>query len=106
MIEKSRNSELNMFKEDPDYERIKSELNPLINGFYSLGKKNRKYIQFKQSLDDWNKRLVKTMQTIGTVESIQKLMIPLMKKEIKNNHKEVGKMGKLSKVSKVCFLPT
>jgi hypothetical protein len=46
-----------------------------------MAKNDRKYIQFKQSLDDWNKRFVKNIRTIGTVESIQKLAIPLMKKE-------------------------
>jgi len=81
MIEESKNSGPSMFKGDPDYEEIKSELDPLINGFFSLAKMDRKYIQFKHSLDDCNKRFVKTIRTIGTVESLQKLMIPLMKKE-------------------------
>lgn len=70
-----------MFKEDPLYEKIKSELDPLIDGFVSLARMDRKYIQFKTSLDNWNKRFVKTLPTIGTVESIQKLQIPLMKGE-------------------------
>lgn len=70
-----------MFEGDRDYKKIKSELDRLINGFCSLGKNDRKYIQFKQSLDDWNKRFAKNIQTIGIVESIQKLTIPLMKKE-------------------------
>ena len=70
------------FKKDPDFEKIKAELDPLAIGFFSLAKRDRRYIQFESSLDDWNKRFVKTLQTIGTVESIQKLMIPLIKKEI------------------------
>jgi len=87
-LENPKKSELNIFKGDPDYEKIKSELDPLKIVFFSLAKRDRKYIQFKQSLDDLNKRFVKTIQTTGTVESIQKLAIPLMEKEkVEGDHR-------------------
>lgn len=78
---------LNMSKEDPLYKIIKSGLDPLVNGLVSLGKMDRKYIQFKTSLDDWNKRFVKTLPTLGTVESVQKLQIPLMKGETEGDRR-------------------
>lgn len=68
-------------KEDPDFETIRAELDPLVNGFYMLAKMDRRYIHFKSGLDDWNKRLVETMPTLGTVDSIQRLTVPLIQKE-------------------------
>jgi hypothetical protein len=50
-LENPKKSELNIFKGDPDYEKIKSELDPLKIGFFSPAKRDRKYIQFKQSLE-------------------------------------------------------
>ena len=75
-------SQSTMFKDDPEYLKIKSELDPLIIGFFSLGKFNRKYIQFKKCLDDWNQRFLKILPTIGTIDSLQRITIqPLFQKE-------------------------
>lgn len=73
-----------MFEGEPDYEKIGSELNPLITYLYRLGATDPRYIQFKQNLEEWNERFSKTIETIGTVESIQQFQIQIyeqLKKE-------------------------
>lgn len=68
-----------MFEGDPDYEKIKSELDPLITKLYTMGKGDPKYVQFKGNLEEWYKRFSDTIETTGTVESIQQFQIRIYK---------------------------
>lgn len=69
-----------MFEGDPDYEIIKAELDPFITRITKTkGKATPEYLRFKENVLEWNKRFDKALRTSGTVESIQKLQIPLMR---------------------------
>ena len=64
-----------MFEGKPDYENIKSELEPFITNLYTMGKTDPRYIQFKGNLEEWYKKFSNTIETTGTVESIQQFQI-------------------------------
>jgi len=66
-----------MFRGAPDYKEIKSELDLLINNLYKMGKMNPRRIQFKENLEEWYERLSDTVETTGTVESIQLFQLQL-----------------------------
>lgn len=67
-----------MFEGDPNYEKIKAELDPFITKITKVtGKTTPEYIRFKKNILEWNKRFGKAVETAGTVDSIQKLQIPL-----------------------------
>lgn len=59
--------------DDPEFLKIKEELEPLVNGFFSLDKTHPKYTQFKQCFIDWNAKTLKLIPTLLAADSIQKL---------------------------------
>lgn len=49
-----------MFKGDPDYEKIKAELEPFITRIAKIkGKATPEYQKFKKNVHEWNKRFFK-----------------------------------------------
>jgi len=83
-----------MFEGRPEYEEIQKEIDPLVTGLKTLGAENIRYKRFKVSLDNWNKRFAKTIRTVGIVESIQKLQIPLLrKKRTEDEHRLLTVIG-------------
>jgi hypothetical protein len=68
-----------MFKGDPLYDEIKSELAPFITGVIIADKTTRTYNQFRKNFREWNQRFHKTLELSETVESMQQPQTYLMR---------------------------
>ena len=67
-----------MFEGDPDYKKIKAELEPFITRITKIkGKATPEYQRFKKNVLEWNERFAKAIRLSGMVNSIQRLQIPL-----------------------------
>jgi len=69
-----------MFEGQPDYEKIKAELEPYITKITKVtGKATPEYRRFKENIKEWNKKFGRAAELAGTVDSIQQFQIPLYK---------------------------
>lgn len=77
-----------MFEGYPDYEKIKAELDPMIARLAKAeGRTTPEYQRFKKKAHEWNEKFDKAARTAGTVESIQKLQIPLLQRKSSENRR-------------------
>lgn len=63
-----------MFEDDPDYEKIKTEIEPFITKIaYVTGKLTREYLRFKENYKEWNKRFQKAIEMAGIIQSVERV---------------------------------
>jgi hypothetical protein len=68
-----------LFNGDPDYKKIKRELEPFITKITKVtGKSKLEYKLFKKNVEEWRKRFHNTVLLMGMVDEVQKFQIPLM----------------------------
>lgn len=61
-----------MFGGDPDYEEIKTELEPFITKITAITpKRSLEYLRFKENFIEWNERFVRAIEMMGIVQSIE-----------------------------------
>lgn len=63
-----------MFEDDPDYEKIKAELEPFITKITKVtGKRSDEYLRFKKNYSEWNKRFTRAIEMAGIVHSVARV---------------------------------
>jgi hypothetical protein len=64
----------NMLENDPDYEKIKGELEPFVTKITKkTGKRTDEYLRFKKNYIEWDERFTKAMEMAGIIHTVARV---------------------------------